>query len=86
MNDKVELEHLEDHAYKGVVRLAGSILVLSVAFKVIGLDFTPVMQAMTASIARSVETQDNSEIMAKLEQIENRLIIVEKLAHEEKTK
>ena len=73
---------LEQHAWEGVLRFAGSILVLSVAFKNIGLDFTPVMQALTKNIAESVE-YDNTEVMEKLEQIDRRLIRVEKLAHKE---
>lgn len=72
---------LESHAWEGVLRFAGSILVLSVAFKNIGLDFTPVMQALTTNIANSV-SHDNSAVMVKLDSIEKRLVRVEKLAHE----
>ena len=76
------LRGLESHAWDGVLKFAGSILVLSVAFKNIGLDFTPVMQALTAYITQSVQ-HDNSDVMEKLEEIEKRLIRVEELAHKE---
>ena len=69
----------EKQAYPGVVKLAASILVLSVAFKVIGIDFTPVMQALTVRISQSIEYKG-------YEELNQRLIVVEKLAHESTAK
>jgi len=69
----------EKQAYPGVVKLAASILVLSVAFKNIGIDFTPVMQALTARISKSIQHEG-------YEDLNNRLIFVESLAHESKEK
>ena len=73
---------LEGQAYPVAVHIAGSILVLSVALKVIGIDFAPVMQALTKSIAQSIEQPSNS----KLTEIDKRLKIVEELAHESSKK
>lgn len=70
---------LERHAWEGVLRFAGSILVLSVAFKNIGLDFTPVMQALTKNIAESVNHQCAGDLP---EDLIRRLELVEELAHE----
>lgn len=78
----MDIDDAEKHAYVPMVKLAASIIVMSVALKNIGIDFTPVMQAWTARIATSVAVQDNTELMDKLNQIETRLKVVEKLAHE----
>jgi len=51
----VENDELETHAWPWAISLAGSILVLSIALKVIGIDFSPVMQAITLSYARDIE-------------------------------
>jgi len=75
----METKDIESQAWTGAIRLAGSILVLSVAFKNIGIDFTPVMQALTARISQSIEHKGYNDL-------NNRLIEVEKLAHESKEK
>ena len=79
----MDTNSLQDQAYLPIIKIAGSILVLSVALKNIGIDFTPVMQAWTTRIAHSVEVEYDPEVMKKLEQIEKRLIRVEEMAHEE---
>lgn len=79
----MDLEDAQRHAYIPMVKLAASIIVISVALKNIGIDFTPVMQAWTTRIASSIEAPDNVPVMQKLEEIEERLIRVEELAHEE---
>jgi hypothetical protein len=73
----METKDIESQAWTGAIRLAGSILVLSVAFKNIGIDFTPVMQALTQRISQSIEHEG-------YEDLNNRLIEVERQAHESK--
>ena len=79
----MDTKDLEKQAYTPIIKVAASILVLSFALKNVGIDFTPVMQAWTTRIANSIEVDYDPEIMKKLEQIEERLIRVEELAHEE---
>ena len=52
------------------VKLAGSILVLSIALKVIGIDFTPVMQALTTSIAQNIEHKGYNDLEHRVEELE----------------
>ena len=66
---------LEQQAYPWSLKVAGSILVLAVALKNIGIDFTPVMQALTTRIASQIEHKD-------LEALERRIQELEKKAHE----
>lgn len=70
---------IESQAWPWSVKLAGSILVLSIALKVIGIDFAPVMQALTTSIAQSIEHKDYNHL-------EERIIELEKLSHKPTTK
>jgi hypothetical protein len=76
---------LQTHAWSGVLRFAGSILVLSVAFKNIGLDFTPVMQALTANISYEMKQKQNvvepPQCIFNYD-VDNRLKQLEILAHE----
>ena len=76
--DNLNPAELQSHAWNGVLKFAGSILVLSVAFKNIGLDFTPVMQALTANIAHTMDSETCSV------EFDARLKIVEDLAHKGK--
>ena len=71
------MKSLESQAWSPAIHLAGSILVLSVAFKNIGIDATPVMQALTVRISNQVSTVDAD----KIKELEARLAAVEKLAH-----
>ena len=71
------MKSLESQAWSPAIHLAGSILVLSVAFKNIGIDFSPVMQALTMSIANEIKHEDSDKII----ELEERLKEVEKLAH-----
>ena len=57
-------------AYPWAVKVAGSILVLSISLKVIGVDFTPVMQALTTSIAQSIEHKDYNNLEHRIEELE----------------
>lgn len=73
----MDSKDIESQAWNGAIKLAGSILVLSIAFKNIGLDFSPVMQALTIRISQSIEHKGFNEL-------NERLIEVEKLAHKQK--
>lgn len=72
-------DELKDKAWPWAIHLAGSILVLSIALKVIGIDFAPVMQALTVSIAQTIEHKDYSHL-------EQRIIELEKNSHPSTTK
>ena len=69
----MENEEIETHAWPWAISLAGSILVLSIALKVIGVDFAPVMQALTASIASDItrgDRRDYDELLRRVKELE----------------
>jgi len=70
---------IEAQAWGWSVKLAGSILVLSIALKVIGIDFSPVMQALTVSIAQNIEHKGYRDLEHRIEELE-------RLAHPPTTK
>lgn len=69
---------LQSQAWPGVIKFAGSVLVLSVAFNNVGLDFAPVMHAITARISQSIE----HEGYENHQDLEERIIELEKLLRE----
>lgn len=66
----METKDIESQAWPWSVKLAGSILVLSIALKVIGIDFSPVMQALTVSIAHNIEHKGYSDLEHRIEDLE----------------
>jgi len=65
-----DTKQLEKQAWPWAVHLAASILVLSIALKVLGLDFTPVMQALTTSIAQSIVHKDYNHLEERIQELE----------------
>jgi len=75
---------LESHAYKPVINFAGSVLVLTMALKFIGIDFAPVINAYSQSIIDRLNNKNDARIeylIKENQKLNERLKQVESVAH-----
>lgn len=78
----MDQKDIMSHASTGMLKFCGSLLVLAISLKVVGIDFEPIFRAYSlaieADIAGKCELIDRDQ---ELEDLDARLSIVEDLSH-----
>ena len=91
MPDNTEVPHqlnnaeLESHAWKWVINFGGSMLILAFSLKQVGIDFTPVMQAISARMVEEIKYENakrTESLSVSLETYERRIRELELVSHE----
>ena len=77
----MKVDDIMSYASTGTLKLCGSMLVLAISLKVIGIDFEPIFRAYSLSIERGLDGECDIEIYSHDDDIEARLEVVETLAH-----
>lgn len=66
-NLKPTNDNLVQYASSGALKFAGSIIVLSIAFKIIGLDLAPLVQSYAIHAEKQLENSYSNELINDLE-------------------